>query len=81
MPRDVHLEQALGIIVIGWRTSEDGLLLRVGGDEIRLICRCGRSHWIVHESIGGDRAILVLVCHACGTRATFEMEGVRTAAP
>lgn len=81
MPRDVRLDEALGRIVLGWRSSVEGLLLRVDGDEVRLVCRCGRSHWIVHENTMGDGASLVLVCHHCGTRAAFEMGAVRTAAP
>lgn len=81
MPRDLPLDQALRMTVLSWKSTEDGLLMRVGGEDIRLVCRCGRSHWIVHESLVGNRASLILVCHNCGTRATFEIEGVRAAAP
>jgi hypothetical protein len=82
MARDVRIDQASRAVVLGWKSSEDGLLLRVHGetDEIRLVCRCGRSHWIVHEQQDTEHARLVLVCHHCGDRGTLEMEGVRTAA-
>ena len=83
MPRDVPIEAAQGIVVLGWKASEDGLFLRVREqkDDIRLVCVCGRSHWIVRENFSGDGASLVLTCHHCGYRGNFLMEGVSLPAP
>lgn len=82
MPRDIRIEELRSTIVIGWRTSEDGLLLRVPGEtyEIRPVCTCGRSHWIVHESPVGGLATLVLVCHHCGNRASLAIDAIRSTA-
>lgn len=64
--------------MLGWRASEEGLFLRVRGqtDDVRLVCRCDRSHFLIRESLTEGRMALVLVCHHCGTRVTFVMEGV-----
>ncbi len=83
MVRDVRVEAATGIVVQGWRSSEDGLFLRARGqsDEVRLVCRCGRSHWIVREQFAPGRAFLIVTCHNDGTRGSFLMEGVVLPAP
>lgn len=83
MPRDVRVDEAIGIVVMGWKSTEDGLFLRVRGqkDEVRVVCVCGRSHWIIRERLSGNAPDLVLTCHHCGTRGAFLMEGVSLAAP
>jgi len=83
MPRDVQIDRAMGSIVLGWKSSEDGLFLRVRGqtEDVRVVCVCGRSHWIIRENFSGDGASLVLTCHHCGTRGNFLMEGVSLPAP
>jgi hypothetical protein len=83
MVREVRIEAAAGIIVRGWRSGEDGLFLRVRAqsDEVRLVCRCGRSHWIVREQFSPGTASLIVMCHTCGTRGSFLMEGVALPAP
>jgi len=82
MARDLLIDAAAGTVVLSWKTTAEGLLLRVRGetDDVRLICRCGRRHWLVHEIDSEKGATLVLICHHCGTRGMFPMEGVRTAA-
>jgi len=83
MPREVRIDSASGIIILGWKTSEDGLFLRIRGqaEDNRLVCKCDRSHWLVRENFAGGGATLVLTCHHCGTRGTFVMEGVSLPAP
>ena len=83
MNRDVRIESSPGIIVLGWKSGADGLLLRVRGqhEEVRLVCRCGRGHWLVREKFSGGIASLSVTCHSCGTRGTFVMEGVTLPAP
>jgi hypothetical protein len=83
MPRDVGIDAARGIVVLGWRSGEDGLWLRVRGqkDEVRLVCRCGRSHWVVRELFADGTASLMVTCHSCGTRGSFTLEGVTLPAP
>ena len=77
MVRDVRIEDSLGLVVKGWRSSDEGLFLRVRGhqEEVRLVSRCGRCHWIVHEQYRADGPKLVVSCHACGERMTYPLEG------
>ncbi|TLZ44307.1 MAG: hypothetical protein E6K19_04830 [Methanobacteriota archaeon] len=81
--REIRMDAAQGVIVQGWRSSEDGLFLRVRGQdaELRLVCICGRGHWIVHENDSEKGAALLLICHHCGARGTFPMERVRASVP
>lgn len=83
MARDVRFDAASGMVVLGWRSAENGLHLRARGseEEIRLMCRCDRSHWIVRDQFSGRRVSLLLTCHNCGQRASFTMEGVSLPAP
>jgi len=83
MIRDVPIDAAHGIVIQRWRSTEDGLFLRARGqpEEVRLVCRCGRSHWIVREQFAAGSASLIVTCHACGTRGSFLMEGVTLPAP
>jgi RNase P subunit RPR2 len=78
MTREVPIDEAEGFFVLRWHSGEDGLSLRVRGqnEEVRPVCRCGRRHWIVREGFFGGRATLVITCHNCGTRAAFPMEVV-----
>ncbi|MGI0148732.1 MAG: hypothetical protein ACREDF_04275 [Thermoplasmata archaeon] len=79
----MRIDRSIGSVVLGWKSSEGGLFLRVRGqaEEVRVVCVCGRSHWIVRENFSGDGPSLVLTCHHCGYRATFLMEGVSLPAP
>ena len=81
--REVRIDATHGIVVQGWRSTEDGLFLRVRGqpEEVRLVCVCGRSHWIVREQFVAGSAALILICHTCGTCGPFLMEGVTLPAP
>ena len=81
--RDVRVDAVPGVVVQRWRSTEDGLFLRARGqpDEVRLVCVCGRSHWIVRERFGDGTASLLVTCHTCGTRGSFLMEGVTLPTP
>ncbi|MEK6986810.1 MAG: hypothetical protein AABX97_01790 [Candidatus Thermoplasmatota archaeon] len=83
MVRDVRLDAAGGLVLLSWRTAEDGLFLTVPGqgEEVRLQCICGRCHWIVREQFQPDRAQLLVSCHNCGERTTFLIEGAKLPAP
>jgi hypothetical protein len=83
MTRDLRIDAAQGIVVVLWKSAEDGLSLRVRGqtDEVRLVCVCGRRHWLVREQFSAGVVSLSVTCHGCGTRGTFRMEGVRLPAP
>ena len=83
MARDVRIETAQGIVVLKWRSGEEGLFLRARGqpEEVRLVCRCSRSHWIVREQFVSGNVSLVVTCHTCGMRGSFLMEGVTLPAP
>ncbi len=77
MVHDVRIEDSLGLVVRGWRTTDEGLFLRVRGhqDEVRLVSRCGRCHWIVHEQYRAAGPKLVVTCHACNEQMTYVLEG------
>lgn len=83
MVRDVRLDAAGGLVLLSWRTAEDGLFLTVRGqgEEVRLQCICGRCHWIVREQFQPDRAQLLVSCHNCGERTTFLIEGAKLPPP
>ncbi len=77
MVRDVPVSEAEGLIVLAWRSGEEGLHLAVRGQpgEVRLRCRCNRSHWIVREEFSPGGARLVVSCHGCRTGRDFVLEG------
>ena len=81
--REVRVDAAPGLVVQRWWSTEDGLFLRARGqpDEVRLVCVCGRSHWIVREQFGIETTSLLVTCHTCGTRGSFLMEGVTLPTP
>ena len=83
MVRDVRYDAAPSMVILGWKSLEDGLHLRVRGvdDDVRVECHCGRFHWIVREQFSGGRALLLLTCHNCGQRVSFVIEGVRLPTP
>ena len=83
MVRDVRSDAAAGIVVLGWRSAEDGLFLKARGqdEDIRIVCHCGRCHWIIREQFSLGQVLLALTCHNCGQRASFVMEGVSLPAP
>ena len=83
MNRDVRIDSASGIIVLGRKSGAEGLFLRVRGhaEDVRLVCRCGRSHWLVREQFSGGIVSLSVTCHSCGTRGTFVMEDVKLPTP
>lgn len=75
--RDATLESLAGVVVLAWRSGEDGLRLNVRGqgDEVRLRCRCDRSHWIVREQVGTEGTRLLVSCHNCGRSGRWAIEG------
>ncbi len=79
MVREVSVEASAGAVVLAWRTGDQGLRLRVRGqdDEILLRCRCDRSHWIIREQFAADGAHLLVSCHSCGRRALYVLEGAQ----
>lgn len=83
MVRDLPFDASDGLVVLRWRTAEEGLFLTVRGEseEVRLRCRCSRCHWIVREQFGSDSARLIVTCHNCGTRQEFLLEGARLPLP
>jgi hypothetical protein len=74
---DLSALDATGLVVVGWRSGEEGLRLHLRGrsDEVRLRCRCGRSHWIVRERVTPDGRTMRLTCHACGAHVSLLREG------
>ncbi|MEK6911908.1 MAG: hypothetical protein AABX36_03805 [Candidatus Thermoplasmatota archaeon] len=76
--RDVPVHELSGAVVKEWRLVDPRqLVLQLGdeGDELRLLCECGRCHWILRERPEGSRIRLVVTCHACGTRGELFYEG------
>ncbi len=83
MVRDVPIEESLGFVVRGWRSTDEGLFLKVRGhqEEVRIVSRCGRCHWIVHEQYRADGPKLVATCHACNEQMTYAYEGGASPSP
>ncbi len=81
MVRDLPFAESLGLVVKAWRSTDEGLFLKVRGhqEEVRLVSRCGRCHWIVHEKFGADGSKLVVTCHACNEQMTYALEGTGSA--
>jgi len=84
MVREIEAVRAQGLVVLGWRTAEDGLHLKVRGqtDEVLPRCpRCSRTHWIVREQFLPGSARILLSCHNCGTKVSYLLEGATLPAP
>lgn len=83
MTRNVPFEESLGFVIKGWRSTDEGLFLRVRGhqEEVRLVSRCGRCHWIVREKFLPEGPKLVVTCHGCGEQMTYAYEGGPRADP
>lgn len=81
MVRDMPFAESLGLVVKEWRSTDEGLFLKVRGhqEEVRLVSRCGRCHWIVHEKFGAGGPKLVVTCHACNEQMTYALEGTGSA--
>ena len=80
MVQDVPISEVPGAVVTRWRVVDHvQLLLTIRGrsEEARLLCRCGRCHWIVREHHGDGAARLLATCHSCGTRVELPLEGPR----
>lgn len=77
MVRDLKIEESLGAVVRGWRSTDEGLFLKVRGhqEEVRLVSRCGRCHWIVREQYRAEGPKLVVTCHGCNEQMTYAYEG------
>ncbi len=77
MVRDLKIEESLGLIVKAWRSTDEGLFLKVRGhqEEVRLVSRCGRCHWIVREQYRAEGPKLTVTCHACNEQMTYKYEG------
>lgn len=76
MVRDVPIEESLGLVIQAWRSTDEGLFLKVRGhqEQVRLVSRCGRCHWIVHDEYRAGGPKLVVTCHGCGERMTYAFE-------
>jgi len=82
MVRDIPFEESLGLVIKEWRSTDEGLFLKARGhqEEIRLVSRCGRCHWIVREQYRSGGPKLVVTCHGCGEQMTYALEGGAAAA-
>ena len=77
MVRDIPFAESMGLVVTHWRSTDEGLFLKVRGhqEEVRLVSRCGRCHWIVPEKFASGGPTLVVTCHACNEQMTYALEG------
>lgn len=57
-------------LTIAFRRYEDGelKLILAGGEELKLVCDCGRCHWLTTTVEIGGAMVLTLVCHNCRRR-------------
>jgi hypothetical protein len=77
MARDVPFSSSQGLVVLSWRSGDEGVFFTVRGEgeEVRLLCVCGRCHWIVQERSDSEGAHVGVTCHNCGRRQTFVLGG------
>jgi hypothetical protein len=73
MGREISLESAPRVVVVAWRSGEDGLWLRLRGDadDVLLRCVCNRSHFIVREPFDHEGTYLFVSCHSCGRSGRY----------
>jgi hypothetical protein len=74
MVRAVRLQELPAVAAAGWRVVEGELRLKLGDDEIRLQCTCGRCHWILRSRPTDERGVLAVMCHSCGARGEIPLE-------
>lgn len=60
----------IGDIRILQKHYSEGTLQLVAekGEEMTVVCRCDRSHWLATIQEGEAGSVLTLVCHNCGSR-------------
>ena len=77
MVRDIPFAESMGLVVTHWRSTDEGLFLKVRGhqEEVRLVSRCGRCHWIVHEKFASGGPTPVVPCPARNEQMTYALEG------
>lgn len=73
---EVGLEDLRDVIVSARKFEEGALLLTpVEGEEMTVVCDCGRNHWLVTTCRQADRSILKLVCHNCRRHVELPYSG------
>ncbi len=69
LPMEIRATE-LGNTRIRQKQFREGTLRLVAeqGEELTVVCRCDRSHWLatIQETEAGPS--LILVCHNCGSR-------------
>lgn len=66
--REINAEALEGKVLERYEMRSGTLALWLVGDpeELRLRCRMGRCHWLVHSEDRPEGSSLTLVCHCCG---------------
>lgn len=65
-----------GVTVSARKFDEGALKLTpVEGEELTVVCDCGRCHWLVTTYRKDDRVILKLVCHNCRRHVELPCSG------
>lgn len=69
LPMEIKATE-LGETRILQKHFQEGALRLVGeeGEEMTVVCRCDRSHWLATVQAGEAGSVLTLVCHNCGSR-------------
>lgn len=70
-PRELH-----GLTIAGKKFEAGTLKLTPeGGEEVTVICDCGRCHWLATTRETGRGVILTIVCHNCNQRIELPYVG------
>ncbi len=77
LPMEIRATE-LGEMRITQKHYREGTLRLVAeqGQELTVVCRCDRSHWLATVQEGETGPFLTLVCHNCGSRFGLPYVGV-----
>lgn len=76
MTQAVRPRELEGLTIAGKKFEAGTLkLIPEGGEEITVICDCGRCHWLATTQETEGSLVLTLVCHNCSQRVDLPYVG------
>ncbi len=74
--KEVGFEDLKGVTVSDRRFDKGALtLIPAEGEEMVVVCACGRHHWLVTTYREGKTTFLKLVCHSCQRQTKLPFSG------
>lgn len=76
MSRVVRPQDLQGLSISARKFEEGALkLVPQGGEEVTVVCECGRCHWLATTQEQEGAVFLTLVCHNCRQRVDLPYTG------